>query len=103
MDRSTMSKAEWLAMAIQGAPNVTTIGEQTAGAPLNIWTYTLADGQTASFTGLGGFYPDGRGVQREGVALDHVITESALNYDPELYLKQALKIIEEQGETGSIQ
>ncbi|MCC8360167.1 S41 family peptidase [Salinimicrobium sediminilitoris] len=102
VDRSTMSKAEWLAMAIQGAPNVTTIGEQTAGAPLNIWTYTLADGQTASFTGLGGFYPDGRGVQREGVALDHVITESALNYDPELYLKQALKIIEEEAKMESI-
>ena len=98
VDRSTMSKGEWLAMAIQGAPNVTTIGEQTAGSPLNIWTYTLADGQTASFTGLGGFYPDGRGVQRQGIALDHVVTESALNYDPESYLKEALKIIEDSAE-----
>ncbi|WP_169578149.1 S41 family peptidase [Salinimicrobium xinjiangense] len=98
VDRSSMSYAEYLAMVIQAAPNVTTIGEQTAGAPLNIWTYTLADGQTTSFTGLGGFYPDGRGVQREGVALDHVITESALHYDPELYLKEALKIIEEDTE-----
>lgn len=103
VDRSTMSKAEFLAMAIQGAPNVTTIGEQTAGAPLNIWMYTLKDGQNASFTGMGGFYPNGRGVQQKGVALDHVITESALNYDPELYIKEALKIIEEDSETMLLQ
>lgn len=102
VDRNTMSKAEFLAMAIQGAPNVITIGEQTAGAPLNIWTYTLSDGQTASFTGLGGFYPNGPGVQGRGVAVDHVITESALHYDPELYLKEALKIIEEEGKSSSL-
>ena len=93
VNRTTMSKGEYLAMVIQGAPNVITIGEQTAGAPMNIWLYTLSDGQTASFTGLGGFYPDGRGAQGVGVALDHVISESAVNYDPELYLKEALKII----------
>lgn len=98
VDRSTMSKGEYLAMVIQGAPNVTTIGEQTAGAPLNIWTYTLKDGQTTSFTGLGGFYPNGQPVQGAGITLDYVITESALNYDPELYLKEALEIIEKDNE-----
>ncbi|SOC81596.1 C-terminal processing protease CtpA/Prc, contains a PDZ domain [Salinimicrobium sediminis] len=98
VNRYTMSKAEYLAMVVQGAPNVTTIGEQTAGAPMNIWMYTLSDGQTTSFTGLGGFYPDGRGVQGTGVALDHIISESAINYDPGLYLKEALKIIYGKGE-----
>lgn len=103
VDRNTMSKAEYLAMVIQQAPNCVTVGEQTAGAPLNIWTYTLADGQTASFTGLGGFYPNGVGVQRTGVAIDHQIEESALHYDPELYIKKALEIIEDDFEDGNLQ
>ena len=102
VDRTTMSKAEFLAMAIQGAPNVITIGEQTAGAPLNIWSYRLVDGQDVSFTGLGGFYPDGTAVQGKGIRLDYEIKESAANYDPNLYIKEALRIIAEDS-TGKIE
>ncbi|MBC7847951.1 MAG: hypothetical protein H7Y10_15830 [Flavobacterium sp.] len=94
VDRTTQSKAEYIGMAIQQAPDCTTLGEQTAGSPLNIVNYMMSDKTNVNFTGLGGFYPNGEGVQRNGLHIDHYVKESAKNYDPELYIKEAVRLIE---------
>jgi len=94
VDRSTASKGEYIAMQIQQSPNCITIGEQTFGAVLNRLPVTLADKTKVDFTAAGAFYPNDIGVQRNGIKLDHVITESAKNYDPDLYIKEAIKLIE---------
>ena len=94
VNRNTASKLEYIGMSIQQSPNCITIGEQTGGAPTNITYYTLPDSSEESFTGYGGFYPNGESVQRNGLKLDYRIIENALNYDPNMYINQAVKIIE---------
>lgn len=94
VDRKTASHGEHVAMLIQQSPNCITIGEQTFGAIFNRKGVTLADKTTVDFTDAGAFYPNDIGVQRNGIKLDHVITESAKNYDPDLYIKEAIKLIE---------
>ena len=94
VDRSTLSKAEWIGMAIQAAPNVITVGEQTGGAVLNRNEIMLMDSTSIDFTKMTAFYPDGREVQRNGLQLDHEIQESAKNYNKDLYLEKAMEIIE---------
>ena len=94
VNRRTLSKAEYLGMLIQQSPNCTTIGEQTGGAVMNRIQITLADKTTIDFTGMGAFYPNDIGVQRNGLKLDYEITENAINYNPNKYIEEAIKIIE---------
>lgn len=93
VDRNTGSKAEFIGMAIQNAPNSITIGEQTIGAVMNIFEFPLIDGTTINFTGMGAFYPDDSEVQRKGLKLNIKVEENALNYDPETYIRKAQEII----------
>lgn len=94
VNRITGSMAEYFGMAIQQAPNCITIGEQTMGAVMNITAAKLPDQQEFYFTGIGAFYPNGEHVQRKGLRIDHYITESALQYNPNLYIEKAVQIIE---------
>ncbi len=93
VNRKTGSMAEYFGMAIQQSPNCITIGEQTMGAVMNIASATLPDKQKFYFTGAGAFYPNGDRVQRNGLKIDYYIKESAINYNPNLYIEQAIKII----------
>jgi len=94
VDRKTGSQAEWFGMAIQQSPNCITIGHQTMGAVMNITSAILPDKQEFYFTGAGAFYPNGESVQRKGLRIDYPIKESCVNYNSELYIEQAVKIIE---------
>lgn len=94
VNRRTMSRGEIIGMGIQQAPNCITIGEQTGGAVMNIVTYMLPDKTEVNFTGLGTFYPNGEEVQRKELHIDYYVKETAKNYDPELYIKEAVKMIE---------
>lgn len=94
VNKTTQSKAEFIGMTIQQSPNCVTIGEQTAGSVMNIVEYMMPDKTKVNFTGQGAFYPNGDGVQRKGLRIDHYIKESAENYDPELYIKGAIRLIE---------
>lgn len=94
VNKKTQSKAEFIGMTIQQSPNCVTIGEQTAGSVLNVVSYTLPDKTEVDFTGLGAFYPNGEGAQRKGLHIDYYVKESAKNYDSELYIKDAIRIIE---------
>lgn len=94
VNRNTGSRAEYFAMLIQQSPNCITIGEQTFGAIMNRIEITLSDKTTIDFTGMGAFYPNDIGAQRNGVKLDFEIKESAINYNPNIYIDEAIKIIE---------
>jgi carboxyl-terminal processing protease len=94
VNNSTISKAEYFGMTIQQAPNCITIGEQTSGSVMNIVSFTLPDKSVINFTGLGAFYPNGEEVQRKGLRIDYYVKETVKNYDPELYIKDAIRIIE---------
>ena len=93
VDRKTASKAEFIGMAIQQSPNCITIGEQTFGAVMNRTEIILMDKTTIDFTGMGAFYPNDIGVQRNGLKIDYVVKESAINYNPNQYIEEAIKII----------
>ena len=88
-----MSMAEYFGMAIQQSPNCTTIGEQTAGAVMNITSAILPDNQEFYFTSMGAFYPNGEEAQRKGLYIDYHIKESATNYNPNLYIEKLLKLL----------
>jgi carboxyl-terminal processing protease len=66
-NETSQSHAEFTLMALQTAPNVTTIGSQTAGADGNVSLITLPGGFKTYISGLGIFYPDGRETQRIGI------------------------------------
>lgn len=93
VDRKTLSKAEWIGMAIQASPNVITIGEQTGGAVLNRNEILLMNNTSIDFTKGGAFYPDNEEVQGKGLRIDHVLKENALGYDQNLYLDTAVELI----------
>ncbi len=94
VNRRTLSKAEYFGMLIQQSPNCITIGEQTGGAVMNRIQITLSDKTTIDFTGMGAFYPNDIGVQRNGLKLDFEIKESAINFNPNKYIEEAIKLIE---------
>lgn len=81
-------------MMLQQVPGCVTIGEQTAGVFMNVLEYKLPDGDPILYTGMQAFYPDDVQAFKKGVRLDKEIKQSALNYDPELYIKEAVKIIQ---------
>lgn len=94
VNRRTLSRAEYFGMIIQQSPNCFTMGEQTGGAAMNRIEVRLADKTTIDFTGMGAFYPNGTGVQRNGLKVDFEIQESAIHYNPNKYIEEAIKIIE---------
>lgn len=95
VNRRTISKAEYMGMAIQQAPNCITVGEQTGGAVMNRIQFTLADKSSIDFTGMGAFYPNDIGAQRNGLKIDHEIRESAMGFNPNQYIEDAIQLIEE--------
>lgn len=70
VDETTQSSAEFTCMAIQTAPDVTTIGSQTAGADGNVSYFYLPGGIYTYFSGCSPLYPDGRETQRVGIDID---------------------------------
>jgi carboxyl-terminal processing protease len=100
VDSSTASLSEQYGMRIQIAPDVTTIGSQTAGAVLSVTRCLMPDSSEITYTYAGAFYPDGTSVQRDGLKIDHYVRESAIHYDPDLYIKEAIKIL--KGEITSL-
>lgn len=93
VDRETQSNAEWIGMAIQNSPSCITVGEQTSGAVMNITTFNMVDQSSIYFTSSGAFYPDDIEAQRNGLKIDYEVAESAINYNPNLYIEEAIKII----------
>ncbi|MGG8497557.1 S41 family peptidase [Tenacibaculum sp. TC6] len=96
VNHTTQSKAEFIGMAIQAAPNCITVGEQTAGSVMNITTYKLPDGTPVNFTSLGAFYPNGDGAQKKGLKIDYVVNETITNFLNDPYMIKAIELIEKK-------
>lgn len=98
VDNNTVSKSEFIAMAIQQAPDCVTIGTQTGGAVMNRIEVLLVDGTTIDFTGGGAFYPNDRtyNVQRNGVKIDYIVPESASNYNVYQVVQYAVDLVNRQ-------
>ena len=94
-NEQTQSHAEFTLMALQTAPNVTSIGSQTAGADGNVSQITFPGDYKTYMTGIGVYYPDGRETQRIGIVPDIEIKptiEGIKNGRDEL-MEKAIEII----------
>ncbi|MCM4161264.1 peptidase S41 [Antarcticibacterium flavum] len=97
VNETTQSHAEFTAMALQTAPNVTTIGSQTAGADGNISDISFLGGFTTYISGIGVFYPDGRETQRIGIVPDIEIKPGirGINDGRDEVLEKAIEVIDQ--------
>ncbi|MBD8490960.1 hypothetical protein IFO69_19560 [Echinicola sp. CAU 1574] len=93
VNKTTMSQAEYIGMAIQASPNCITVGENTAGAQMNIASFTLPDKSEINFTSLGAFYPDGAGAQRKGLKIDYYVEETTSNFLQDQYILKGVELI----------
>jgi C-terminal processing protease CtpA/Prc len=70
VDESSLSQAEYTAIALQSAPHTVVVGSTTAGADGNVSGISLPGGLRTAISGLGVFYPDGSPSQRVGLRID---------------------------------
>lgn len=70
VNENTISRAEYTVMSLQTAPNVLTIGNQTAGADGTVSSFEFVGGYKTSMTSLGVYYPDYSETQRKGIKID---------------------------------
>ena len=89
----TQSKAEYIGMTVQASPTCVTVGETTSGAPLNVAVFKMPDDTQIQFTAMGGFYPDGTGVQRKGLKIDHFVKETTSNFTEDQYILKGIELI----------
>jgi C-terminal processing protease CtpA/Prc len=70
VDETSVSQAEFTAMAFRSTPNAVVVGSMTAGADGNVSEILLPGNLRTAISGLGVFYPDKRPTQRVGIAPD---------------------------------
>lgn len=94
-NETSQSHAEFTLMALQTAPNVVSIGSQTAGADGNVSEITLPGNYKTYMTGIGVYYPDGRETQRIGIVPDIEVkpTIEGLKLGKDEVLEKALEIV----------
>jgi C-terminal processing protease CtpA/Prc len=70
VDESSMSQAEYTAMAFRAAPGAVVVGGTTSGADGNVSPFSLPGGVHTMISGIGVFYPDKKPTQRIGILPD---------------------------------
>ena len=70
VNEETISQSEFSCLVFKIAPDVTIIGSQTAGADGDVTRLPLPGGMTATFSGLGVYYPNGEPTQQIGIEPD---------------------------------
>ncbi len=70
VDETSLSQAEYTAMAFRAAPQAIVVGSTTAGADGNVSPIALPGGLRTAISGIGVFYPDKRPTQRVGIVPD---------------------------------
>jgi C-terminal processing protease CtpA/Prc len=100
VDEYTQSQGEYTVMALQSAPQVVVIGRPTSGANGNVSDISFVGGYTTYMSGLGVFYPDGRGTQRVGISPDIEVEPSIedIRMGKDVILTKALEILTEKPE-----
>ncbi len=94
-NETSQSHAEFTLMALQTAPNVISIGSQTAGADGNVSLITFPGNYKTYMTGIGVYYPDGRETQRVGIVPDIVVkpTVDGIKNGKDEVLDKAIEVI----------
>ena len=95
INETTQSQAEYTTMAFRAAPKVTVIGSTTAGADGNVSPIYLVGDIRTMISGIGVFYPDGKGTQRVGIVPDMVVepTIEGIKKGKDEVLEKAIQII----------
>lgn len=70
VDETSLSQAEYTAMALRASPNALVVGSTTAGADGDVSPIPLPGGVSAMISGIGVFYPDRTPTQRVGIVPD---------------------------------
>jgi hypothetical protein len=70
VDESSLSQAEYTAMAFRSNPRAMVVGSTTAGADGNVSPIPLPGGLSSAISGIGVFYPDKTPTQRVGIVPD---------------------------------
>jgi C-terminal processing protease CtpA/Prc len=70
VDETSLSQAEYTAMACRAAPRAIVVGSTTAGADGNVSQSALPGGLRTAISGIGVFYPHKRPTQRIGIVPD---------------------------------
>jgi C-terminal processing protease CtpA/Prc len=96
VNEATISQAEYTAMAFRAGDNTTIIGSQTQGADGNVSLIPLPGGIKAGISGLGVYYPDGRGTQRIGIVPDIEVkpTIQGIREGRDELLERAIELIQ---------
>jgi len=87
VNQYTQSRAEFFGMVIQASPNCITVGKQTAGSVMNITTFTMPDKTEVNITSTGAFYPNGEGVQKKGLKINFLVSETTTNFINDQYFE----------------
>lgn len=95
VNEETQSQAEFTAMAFRSVPNSVVIGSTTAGADGDTSAFYLPGGLLTMISGIGVFYPDGKGTQRIGIVPDIEIhpTIKGIKAGRDELLEKAIEII----------
>ncbi len=98
VNERTQSHAEFTAMCLQTANNVTIIGSQTSGADGNVSELKLVGGFKTWMTGIGVFYPNGKETQRIGIIPNIEVrpTIEGIRNGKDEVLEKAIAFINEQ-------
>ena len=96
VDENTQGITELTCMCLQTAPDITTIGSQTAGTLGNTSSFSILQNLNTQFTSTGVFYPDKSEIQRTGVKLDIEVTPTieGTRAGEDEVLNQAIQIAE---------
>jgi C-terminal processing protease CtpA/Prc len=70
VDETSLSQAEYTAMALRAAPRALVVGSTTAGADGNVSPIPLPGGVNSMISGIGVFYPDKSPTQQVGIVPD---------------------------------
>jgi len=97
VNNRTHSRAEYVAMLLQTADDVLTIGSQTSGADGDISKVEFL-GYKSYMSGAGVFYPDKTPTQRMGIKIDKLIEPTILGLQngKDEVLEKAIEILTQQ-------
>jgi C-terminal processing protease CtpA/Prc len=96
VNESTISNAEYTAMALSSTSIATVVGSTTAGADGNVSKIILPGGISTYISGIGVYYPNGKETQRTGIVPDVVVNPTLRGYvdGRDEVLEKAVQIIE---------
>jgi C-terminal processing protease CtpA/Prc len=97
INETTLSQAEYTAMALRVAPKSTVLGSTTAGADGDFSRIILPGNIRTGISGIGVYYPDGTETQRVGIIPDIELkpTIEGIKNERDELLEMAIELINE--------